>query len=382
MYYIRSYVHHMLVGYFKSRELDELYLSIYLRTFAESFVALFIPIYLLELGYSLQIVLFYFLLCFVLVVITMPLGMFLNRSLGVKKTMVLGTVGLICLYYTLHLVSVGFPYYIVALIHGCSLGVYFSAFNIELTKASIKRAEGRELSFLKVIVLVSASIGPVVGAIIASQTSFHVVFLVVSLFLIISVIPLFLSKDFFVHYHWSLRDMFRADSKRKAVMYQAHGFLTVASEILWPIFIYFTIKNIVSLGIMVTVSSFLIILFIMYVGKIADTNDKKLLSVGIFSYAPFWIIRLFLLSPIGLFISQFIGSFLNAMIDIAISKMVYQKAEHDPDIGNYFLFRELHLGIGRIILLSIAIVTNSLTPIFVLAFFVTFLYFVVEKEMK
>lgn len=372
----------MLIGYFKSRELDELYLSIYLRTFAESFVALFIPIYLLELGYSLQAVLFYFLLCFTIFIIITPLGMFLNRSVGVKKTMVLGTIGFICVYYSLHLVSLGFPYYIVAFLHGISLGIYFSAFNIELTKASIKKAEGKELSFLKIIVLISASIGPVVGALIASQTSFHVVFLIVSLLLIISVIPLFLSKDVFVHYHWSLKNMFRADSKRKAVMYQAHGFLSIASEIVWPIFIYFTIKNIVSLGIIITLSSFLIILLIIYIGRVADRDDKKLLNVGIFSYAPFWIIRLFLLSPIGLFISQFIGAFLTAMIDISISKMVYQKAEHEKDIGNYFLFRELNLGMGRVILLSIAIVTNSIVPIFILSFFVTFLYFAVEKEMK
>ncbi len=383
MHQQKSHLQEFLVKYFNNKELDGLYISVFLKTLAESLIAVFIPIYLLTLNYSLTDIAMYFLLFSTTLAIIMPLTMKLNYILGVKKTIALGTFVLIIYYYLLNYLNKGISYPILAFIAGVSTAIYFSGFHIEFTRSAIKKQEASELSILKIVVLIPSILGPLIGAILISKTSFNFLFILVAIILFISVVPLLLKKDFKEKVKKiPFKKFVSIDSKRKALVYQSEGVLNLVSGIFWPIFIYLTLKDIISLGAIISITSLFMIFIIFYLGKLSDKNNKKVLKIATLFNAPLWIIRLFLLSSIGFFFINLLSSITSSAIFLSFYKTIYEKARKSKDVIHYFLFREYNLAIGRTLFLVFAILTNNILWMFIACFFITFSYLLLLKEMK
>lgn len=368
---------------FQNKQLNELYLSVFLRSLAISLISIFIPIYLLQLGFRIFDVALFYLIYFGLLALLTPFAMKLNAIWGVRKTMSLGILMLIIHYYLLNGLTSGSSYYLIATIVGIAEALYWSAYNFEFTNSSVIKEEGRGLSTLKIISIISGILGPFIGALVISHVSFTLLSIIVSIILFISITPLFFSKDFKVpNNKLSIKKIIHADSARKAFAYQADGALLMSTMLFWPVFIYLAIKNIVSLGAIFSITSLLTIFVIKYLGKEADRDMKNTLKIGVFIFAPFWIIRLFFFSPIGLFITHFITTTANSAIDFSFGKLIFEKAKNSKEIVNYFLFREFHLAIGRVIILVVVLLTESIQWIFILSFFISFVFLGLLKEMK
>ena len=383
MHQQKSHLQEFLVKYFNNKELDDLYISVFLKTLAESLISIFIPIYLLTLNYTLIDISVYFLILSTTLAVIMPLTMNLNHILGVKKTIALGTFVSIIYYYLLNYLGKGISYPLLAFISGVSIAIYFSGFHIEFTRSVIKKQEASELSILNIVLLIPSILGPLIGAILISKTSFNFLFILAAIILFISVIPLILKEDFKEEVKKiPFKKFINIDSKRKAIVYQSEGMLNLVSGIFWPIFIYLTLKNLVSLGAIVSITSLFMIFIILYLGRLSDKNDKKVLKTATLFNAPFWIIRLFLLSPIGFFFSNLLSSITSSAIFLSFYKTIYEKARKSKDVIHYFLFREYNLAIGRTLFLIFAILTNSIFWMFIVCFFITFSYLLLLREMK
>jgi len=382
MNYSKPHIHELIVQYFQNKELDDLYISFFLKSLAESLISIFIPIYLLTLGYGISDVAIYCLIYFSMVSLTMPLCMKLHSKIGIKKTMALGTLVLVIYYLLLNFVGNGLSYQLIAVFFGVSISLYYSAYHIEFTRSAQKKSEGKALSMIRSIMIIASIIGPIIGSLFIEKLSFSFLFVLVSIILVASVVPLFFTKDFSVGIEkFSMRRIVKSDTKKKAVSYQASAFLQLASGVFWPIFIYLAIEDIVSLGIIVSLTSFLLVFMLVYLGKQADKNAKRTLRWGTFLHAPFWIIRMFLLTPIGLFFSNLFASITHSIIDISFNRMIYNKAKKSKNIIDYFLFREFNLEIGRLFILVPLIFISDLTWLFITSFFVTFTYLILVKEV-
>ena len=97
----------------------------------------------------------------------------------------------------------------------------------------------------------------------------------------------------------------RADSKRKAIAYNAEAIRGIVGFYFWPLFIFLTLNNILSLGLIISVSSMFAIFIIGYIGKLTDRDKNTVLKLGVLLNAPAWILRIFLLSPLGIFFMNF-----------------------------------------------------------------------------
>jgi len=366
--------------YFGNRELSELYVSVFIKALAQSLIAIFVPIYLFQLGFGIFHISLYFLIYFLAITAVMPFGMYLNSKIGIKKTLAFGTFIMIGYYYLLNLIQTGFSYQLVAIVSGISVGIYFAAFHIEFAKYSNKGNEGKDLSILTIIGVFMGMLGPITGALIISNFSFNFIFKLVSVMLFISIFPLFLTKDTKVPFKFSPRKIMRADSKRKAIAYNAEAIRGIVGFYFWPLFIFLTLNNILSLGLIISVSSMFAIFIIGYIGKLTDRDKNTVLKLGVLLNAPAWILRIFLLSPLGIFFMNFYGTITGAMIGIPFNKMVYSKAKKSKNIPNYFLFREFSLMPGRLFILGLAMLTGSIVWMFVATFLATFIYLILLKE--
>ena len=115
----------LIHNYFDNKQIDGLYASTAIKSFALSFIAIFIPIYLFELGFSIQQIGIYSLIQFLAIFILFPFGMKLNSKIGIKKTMSAGIFISIIYYLLLNsLASGNINYLFISLIGGISGGLY------------------------------------------------------------------------------------------------------------------------------------------------------------------------------------------------------------------------------------------------------------------
>jgi len=375
------HIGHLLHYYFKNKQLDGLYLSTAIKAFAGSFITIFVPIYLLTLGFTLREVALFFLISFLIAFLFFSIGLKLNSKIGVKKVMTLGIILSIIYYLLLNSLSNGnINYLLVAFVFGISTGIYWAGFHLEFSRFCDKGKEASENSFLSIFSNISGALGPVIGAVVILETSFNILFIISSIFLLISIIPLFFTKNEKTKFKFSLKNLLKANKFEKAVAYETTGFLGIVGGVFWPIFIFITLEKILSLGIIVSITTIFGAFFLFFVGKLSDKHEKKVLKTGIISHSFSWVTRIFFISPIGIFLNNVYTNFSASLIGLPFSKIIYSKSKKSKDVSNYFLFGELHLLIGRTIVLLFVILTSSILWTFIASFGITFLYFTLLKK--
>ncbi|MFH1358321.1 MAG: MFS transporter [archaeon] len=384
MFYIKGYIQRIINHYFKNKEMNQLYTSVTIKALAESLIMIFVPIYLYNLGFGISAIALYYLIYFASVFVFQYFLMNLNYLLGLKKVLSLGTFVLIVYYLLLNYLSQGYIHYsFAALTFGLSVALYYSAFHIYFSEYSDNKREASQFSIVTSLISLATIVGPVVGAFFITNLSFSILSFIVAFLLLISTVPLFYTKDKKIKKpEISIKNILKADTKRKAIAYNAAGILSISTSIFWPLFIFIILKSVLSLGIIISVTSLFVVIAIVVIGRLSDKHKGKVLKLGVSSHALSWILRLLFLTPIGFFIMNLFSSISSLLIDISFSKYIYEKSKKSKNIANYFLFRELNLLTGRIAVLLIAIFTGSIYWTFILAFFVTFLHFVLLYDKK
>jgi len=364
--------------YFQNKEIDELYLSIALRTFAQSLIAIFVPIYLLNLGFSVPSIIIFYLVYYIVATAAMPHAMAFN-SFGIKKNMAFGTVTSILFYLFLTQIS-SVHYSLVAIMGGLSAAAYFAGYHIEFSHFHTKGSEGKQSSIIQSSTILAASLGPILGGFLIEGFTYTMVFVIASVLLLLSLVPLFFTKDYRMKtQEINVTKILKSDDMTKGWAYIASGSTLVIAGIFWPLFIFEQLGSVSSLGAIISITSILLAVFSFYLGKKVDGSFRKVFRIGISLYSLSWILRLLLLNPIGLFISNTYAAFTGTLIELPMAKMIYSRSKN---LMNYFLYREFYLFLGRVTILVIALFVQEYVFLFVLAFLCTQLYWFLAKSQK
>lgn len=371
-----------LSRYFDNVCLDKLFISVSIRSVALSLVNVFVPIYLYELGFSISEIALFYIVFYLSVSIIQPFAMKLISILGIKTILSLGTIGLSLYYLGLTFIDSGnINYLTVALIFGFSIAFYFAAYHIIFSRCSDKNEEGVSTSLMSIFSGLFSAAGPLIGSLFISRTSFDNLFVLVLIILLLSLIPILMMRDMKIDVpKFNLKRVFKTDSWQKALTYQAEGISGLAGIIFWPLFIFMILKEIFSLGIILSVTSVLMIIISLFVGFMADKYKIKLLRIGIIFNSISWILRLLFLNPIGVFVTNLYSSVSSSFIGTPFARRVYSDSKNSKYISDYFLFREFNLEIGRILALLVIFFTNNIYWIFIVAFLTTFVFYVLPKQ--
>jgi len=382
MFHLKHHAHGTFY-YLKNKELDELYISFALKTLAIALINIFVPVYLLQIGFSVVDIISYYLIYYLAISFLAPFGSLLNSKIGVKKGMAFGTVFLVFHFFALNQVSTGLHFAIPALLYGINTAIYWPGFHFEFTSFVDKKREARQMSVINIVALAVSALAPLLGAIFISEISYTFLFLVVMVLLVLSIIPLFFTKDIKGDRpDFSFKKIIKADTKEKGLAYIGLGVLATSLLIFWPLFIYLELKTVLSLGVIVTLTSILMIFYTYLVGKWADKHKRKILKLGIVTHSLSWISRLFFLSPMGLFLNNIFSSASVTLLDLPFNKLTYEGARKSKNKANYFMFREAALGIGRASMLVLALFVFNLKLLFILTFFIVFLFALPLKNLK
>lgn len=360
--------------FFPKKEISKIYLAIAIRSFALSLVSLFVPIYLyVDLGFSLRSTLGFFIFYSVIFAIFTPLAAKFSSKFGLKHSILLSVpFQIIYLLLLYQLGTYNIPLTLIATFLGLSMAFFWMGMHLEFKQTSHKNKLGEEVGKAQGIAVLSTLSGPLIGSLIISYFSFNVAFTASAILLFFSALPLLVSKDKHVPYNFSIRSLVSKKYLTVSFFYTYRGAWVAASRVLWPLFIYLSLKSYLSLGLLGSISGLITALLMMFVGKRSDKIGKKRIISWAVPFESFsWMIR-------GLCstFNGFLGVILFQSLTYGVLSSPLAAKEYELAKGNpieYFITREVYLCIGRILILSFVLLTGSFVASFWLVGFGSFL---------
>ncbi len=327
---------------------------------AGSFVGIFIPIYLLkkELNPA-NVFLFYFVFTLAVLVFFFFTNKIM-RVIGLRKTVLLGYPFLFLYFFLLYnMEAYNIPLSLLALVSGFQASLYWFPLHIWLTSTSKEGSIGSGLGKFFAISQVVGLLAPVIAAFVVLLLGFKALFIITGVIYLISAVPLFYLPEFLFEEDIKFSNFLRLVKKypRYIVAEIFENIREDAESIIWPVFIYLSFHDILSIGYVGTLSSIGGVLFLLAVGKYTDKVDKrKLLGLGAVIMVVIWVLRFNVAFPVSAYALTLISAFFAALILIPINTIVYgvAKVEGAP---TFILFREFGVSLGRLLLYIFAFLT-------------------------
>ncbi len=373
-----------------TQQVRELYSSTLILNFAISAVTIFEPIfiYLLfidkyGLSKTLQLVLFFYLGVYLLYFLILPFGAKFARRFGFEHSIAVSTIFTASFYLSLFASSYDISWIFVSIIaYALWKMFYWPAYHSDFAYFSADGEQGRQISNLLVLESIVYIIGPLVGGLILQFSNFNVLFVLVSILMILSNIPMLITREQFepadFSYFRAYRRLFRRENLKKMFSFIGFGEELIVLTI-WPIFIYIVVKDFLSLGILTSISILVTTIIFLYIGKVTDNGDSKgLLRFGVTLYFFSWLLRLVTRNILGIFLVDAYSRISKQSISIPMTAITYKKA-HDTSIMKTILFFEMSLVLGKIIAIILAIIllqffTPGWNALFILAAAMSLLY--------
>jgi len=339
------------------KELKEIYLNQVIQTFALSLIGIFIPIYLLNLGFNMNSVLIFMVVQWSILAFIAPVSAKLSSSIGLKHTILLRMPVLMLYIFLLMFIgnlSMGFLF-IIAILGGMSLCLYWVPLNAEFVKNTDQLHIGQEIGFMMALPRIAGIFAPFIGGAILELFGFNPLFILVLVLIIISVIPLFMSADYRSAFRFSIKDTKISIKRNFSGVYFIYGMLHMGETLVWPVFIFVMLSDILVVGAAASITAIGISFFTVLIGKVSDRIYKrKLLIMGAIGYSLVWFSRVFSASLIDVLLLSFMGGLFDSLVHISLFSQFCDEARKE-NILAHVSSREFWLGIGRIAPLMLVI---------------------------
>ena len=353
--------HHSFLGVFPSyfaqkarAQVLELFVSTAILDLAVAMVLLFEPIYLYKQGFSLIHIMFFYLGVYGLYFFTLPLGAKFAKWHGCEKSILVGTVFYVFYFLALALIAWQ-PWFIVlaSILLTLQKTFYWPGYHGDFAKYSLKEERGREIGNMIAIVSTVFVIGPLLGGLISSIGGFTMLFIVASILILLSNLPLMITKEEFRPSHFSYTDalkrIFNFKEWRSFLSFIGYGEELIVMT-MWPIFIYIVLKNnVLSVGGIIALSTLVTSVAILFIGKLTDKkNELGVLRSGSLFRIPVWFGRAIVTNGFGVFLVDIFSRISKTMVSVPLTALIYTQAKRSG-VMNYIIYFEMILVLGKIL---------------------------------
>ncbi|MBU1854082.1 MAG: MFS transporter, partial [Nanoarchaeota archaeon] len=323
-----------------------------LRTFAIALINIFVPIYLLKLGFSLKIVLWFFTVLSLTHGTMSFLGAKISSKIGHKHLILLSVPFLIIYYFLLYsinfVLSIGIPLLVIPIFGGISDAFFWTGHHVHFAESADKKKTGKELGIIKILIGISTAIGPIIGGLLLTSFNFNIVFMLVCVILVLSFIPLLMTEDKSEPFKISFNKSNRIFKLKDIIGHVGFGIESSIYQVIWPIFIFFMILNqgFTALG---TVSSLSLLFSIMMTYLIASNIDKRpnlLNDLGAVINGIIWIIKTVVKTGFQVIIIDSMSGLSRTTQNISFNKICYDKARKSK-IVEYITIREFCINMAH-----------------------------------
>lgn len=388
-------LHNVTQGFFRffpdrmKREIRELYVSTTILNFALAMILIFEPIYLYTIGYSLKEIILFFLLVYLIYLFLLPLGAKFAKRVGYEHSIAVSTIVFILYYLVFYnIAAVDWFFYLAAFLYAAQKTLYWPAYHADFARFADVGQDGREISLLTVIVSIVSIAAPLISGIVLENWGFAALFTFVSIIFLISNVPLLVTKEVFEPSPFPYFDTFKAllapERRRQFLSYLGFGEELVVL-VVWPVFIATIITDLLNIGILTALATFVSLVVTMYIGRTSDSgNKRRILRFGTIVYAFAWLIRLLVKGASGIFLTDSLSRISKNIVSVPLTAIMYEQAKQ-KSVMHTVMFFETSLVVGKLVaLIVIYLMLTFLTGLvpetalyqitFVLAGFMTMLY--------
>jgi len=352
-----------------------------LNGFAMSFVAIFVPIYLFNLGYSFQMVMIWMmihhatLLLFAFITVKVSNKIGLVHSLHVR-------FGLLLTYFLLLLFGlkdIPVLFYIIPIISGAESAFYWIPLNILFVRNTKEKNMGKSMSKFIVIPKAISMAGPLIGAFITIHYGFNILFAFAMFLLFFTFLPILSLRSEKTNFIFSKAKFKEIWQKNKQYFVpEIIDNLAEDAMALWTIFIFIQLASTLEVGIIGTITSVASLFFTLTLGKLTDQwNKHKLIKIGAFLVSVVWFVNFtigeFFPNQYLFYIATIFATLSLKVFLVPYSSLMYNQARKDD--AQFLVLREIPTVLGRLILFSIAILLNKHLPLIFLSVGIIFIYF-------
>jgi len=370
---------HRLIHQRWNPELLEYYVYLIIRNIGLSLTMLFIPLYLyVEVGYSIFHVMLYFLFIASLFALCIPFSGKIITALGIKHAIIFHIPVMAAYWFVLRYLTGSFWHDMtwmipIMVLYAFSKSPMNGAEQAFIHKHIIQRKKyGRGLSGIRIVLIIASIVAPVIGGIVTFYFGYDTLFIVSIIFVLLSGIPFFLTKDTYFRTTIQAKTVLKYTWKKLSPNFFWAHFGRCGPESLlwafWPIFIYLIVLNPIKVGAVVTGASFIAIIISWSIGKYIDTHETSSLlhrvtktSAGIF------FLRAVLANPLFIVVGDAVNKILEPILSITYDKYFHDYiAKHNNleiAIVSSFIFTiSWVVGIGILVIFFGLLEYFSITP--------------------
>jgi MFS family permease len=260
---------------------------------------------------------------------------------------------------------------------------YWVPYHVEFAEFTNRDTRGRQMAVFSNISEMALAILPIIGGFIISSRGYESVFLISSIIVFISILPLFFLKETKEKYTWNARrlikEFFQKENRGVVWSNLGNGIQDAVGTLIWPMFIFIILKgNYFSVGVITSLTIVILIVLRFAIGNALDKmGKKKILKLGSVFYTTGWIIKIFVETGTGIFLSHTYHNFGKVVNKLSFDSEIYeQAADNGHYIDEYTVLKEISLILGKgiMFLISIPIVIYlGITTTFLVAALATLL---------
>ncbi len=372
-------LHHMHIrhDFFMKKEINHIYVSIFIMYFAVSLIGVFVPIYLYSLSYPITSIVFFYFLVSLFFVLFSTIGAKVVSKIGIKYSMFLSAPFLICYYLGLNfLQSFESLFFILPFLLACNMILFNYGYHMNYVEHSDKKKEGKEVSLIGIFTTIATATAPLIAGLVIYNIGYSILFFTGSLLLVLGTIPLFLLKEKHkevpVNFNLVRKYLLNKIHTGNTMSFTGYAIESVIGRILWPVFLIILLLKTETVGLFITLSFLFSIIVYYFIGKATDKvrDKRKLIKLGTILYFFGWIGRLFVNTPLKVIVVDSYKNMTQKILHVPWSVASYDIARKEQ----YFMFivmREITYNLARIIFL----------PLVILVFYIDFNPFVISFIM-
>ncbi|MFB6075821.1 MAG: MFS transporter [Candidatus Aenigmatarchaeota archaeon] len=338
-----------MFGFFKDNTIDQIYTFETLQKFAFSLIGIFIPIYIASEGYPLSWVLgFILILVLTFTIISVPISYIISKT-GFKHSLILSYFFYLPAFILLKILEISIELLVtVAVLMAFGKALHWlslhSEFAIDTEESTRDKAAGRLLGLPGL----SKAVAPALGGIIMIRWGFDVLVTLTILITLISIIPLFASKDHRDPMGYRFASMINKKHVTFASLFILRGFLIAAGYYIFPLYVYYLVGGTINSGGVLSMAGFGSVVFALLIGRVTGKVERKhMVMIGSISSCILFVLRTYVGDPFEAFLISFLAGLMVMVYYIPLYSKIAEWAK-DEDVLEFYAFREVFIGIGKV----------------------------------
>ncbi|MFT4311478.1 MAG: MFS transporter [Candidatus Woesearchaeota archaeon] len=373
---------HLLQWLFKHKKLSEVYIALTLYSIGISLTGIFIPIYLIELGFSLKQALLYVFISNLALFVSIPFVSYLTSRIGLQNTTLIRIPFFILSYLGLVLIpTMPVFYWISSVSSGIALVLFSLPVQMFFLHSSSLKEQGSEVGLFFSVPTLFRVATPAIGGLIAVSLGFNVLILIGMAIIVLSTAPLFFSSRERISYSFNFRDVFSRKDSSFVAMTVSNGFEYVTTVILFPLLIFLTLNSTESVGFIKSLGKLVFATGAFFVGRYLDRGNIKLIyviSASVFAISLF--VRPFLSTALEFSLVMMLGSAASAWYNTTYETVAFSSAHKHKKSDSFLIFKEMLLYFSATVLLGIVLIVPYTYGFFITSIALVISAFIVYKN--